>query len=174
MAIPNILFVHQSAEMYGSDKVLLYLVSGLLPLGFHPIVLLPEDGPLLAALQKAGVETHIVPVTKLDRKTLSFGGLLGLPWSLLRSVRSISRLIKDRPISLVYSNTLAVLGASVWAKLRGIPHIWHVHEILMSPKVVRHGFPLVLRLLADKIICNSTMTKAWVVGEQPKLEKKHW
>jgi len=172
MAIPNILFVHQSAEMYGSDKVLLYLVGGVQSLGFHPIVLLPEDGPLLGALRGVGVETHIVPVTKLDRKTLSVLGLFSLPLSLLKSVRSISRLMKERRVDLVYSNTLAVLGSSVWARLHGIPHIWHVHEILMSPKVVRKGFPLVLRLLADKVICNSTMTKEWLLAEQSALAAK--
>jgi len=172
MAIPNILFVHQSAEMYGSDKVLLYLVCGLQPLGFHPIVLLPEDGPLMTALKDTGVETYVVPVTKLDRKTLSLRGLAGLPWSLLKSVRSISGVMQGRQIDLVYSNTLAVLGSAVWAKLRGIPHVWHVHEILMSPGVVRRGFPWLLRLLADKIICNSNMTKDWLLGEQPSLASK--
>lgn len=172
MALPNILFVHQSAEMYGSDKVLLYLVSGLQPLGFHPIVLLPEEGPLLTALNEAGVETYIIPVTKIDRKTLTLRGLLGLPFSLFNSVRSINRLMQGRRVDLVYSNTLAVLGSAIWAKLRGIPHIWHVHEILMSPRVVRQGFPWALRLLADRVVCNSTMTKEWIVGEQPSINPK--
>ncbi len=172
MTTRNILFVHQSAEMYGSDKVLLYLVTGLLPFGFHPIVLLPEEGPLLTALRNAGIETHIVPVTKIERKTLTMRGLVGLPFSLLTSVRRINRLMQDRSVHIVYSNTLAVLGAAIWAKLRGIPHVWHVHEILMSPRVVRKGFPFLLRLLADKIICNSKMTNEWVVSEQPSVSEK--
>lgn len=172
MTTRNILFVHQSAEMYGSDKVLLYLVTGLLPFGFHPIVLLPEEGPLLTALRNVGIETHIVPVTKIERKTLTMRGLLGLPFSLLTSVRRINRLMQDRSVHIVYSNTLAVLGSAIWAKLRGIPHVWHVHEILMSPRVVRKGFPFLLRLLADKIICNSKMTNEWVVSEQPSVSEK--
>lgn len=168
----NILFVHQSAEMYGSDKVLLYLVSGMAAHGLNPIVLLPEEGPLLLELQKCGIETQIVPVTKLDRKTLSPKGLLRLPWSLYKSIVGINRAVAGRKIDLVYSNTLAVLGAAIWALLLRKPHVWHVHEILLSPTVVRKGFPCMVRLLADKAICNSTMTSNWLLAEQPRLAKK--
>lgn len=168
----RILFVHQSAEMYGSDKVLLSLVLGLKPQEFHPIVLLPGDGPLLTALRAGGIETHIVPVTKLDRKTLSAMGLLRLPFSVLKSIRAINHLLKGRHIDLVYSNTLAVLGAAVWAKFRRIPHLWHVHELLISPRVVTQGFPWMLRLLADKVVCNSTITKEWLLHEQPSLDAR--
>lgn len=155
--------------MYGSDKVLLSLVLGLKSQEFHPIVLLPGAGPLLAALQAGGIEAHIVSVTKLDRATLSLKGLIGLPSNLLKSMRAISHLLKGRNVDLVYSNTLAVLGVAVWAKFRRIPHIWHVHELLLSPVVVKRGFPWLLRLLADKVICNSTMTKEWLLREQPSL-----
>lgn len=168
----NILFVHQSAEMYGSDKVLLYLVNGMAAHGLNPIVLLPEEGPLLTALQECGVETQIVPVTKLDRKTLSPIGLLRLPWSLYKSITGINRAVAGRKIDLIYSNTLAVLGAAVWALLMRKPHVWHVHEILLSPTVVRKGFPWMVRLLADKAICNSTMTSNWLLAEQPRLAAK--
>lgn len=168
----NILFVHQSAEMYGSDKVLLYLVSAMAAQGLNPIVLLPEEGPLLIELQKRGAETLIVPVTKLDRKTLSPKGLLRLPWSLYKSIAGINRAVAGRQIDLVYSNTLAVFGAAIWAMLMRKPHVWHVHEILLSPSVVRKGFPWMLRLLADKAICNSTMTSNWLLAEQPRLAAK--
>lgn len=168
----NVLFVHQSAEMYGSDKVLLYLVSGMAAHGLKPIVLLPEEGPLLVELQRCGVETLIVPVAKLDRKTLSPKGLLRLPWRLYKSILGINRAVAGRHIDLVYSNTLAVLGAAVWALVMRKPHVWHVHEILLSPAVARKGFPWMVRLLADKVISNSTMTSKWLLAEQPRLAAK--
>ncbi len=169
MATKTVLFVHQSAEMYGSDKVLLSLVLGMGSRGFYPVVFLPSEGPLLTALTTSGIETHIVPVTKLDRKTLSPMGLLKLPIKLLASMWAVSRVLKGRHIDLVYSNTLAVLGAAVWAKFRRIPHVWHVHELLVAPRVVRQGFPWLLRFLADRILCNSTLTEKWVLDEQPSL-----
>lgn len=42
----NILYLHAGAEMYGSDKVLLQLVTKLNKKKFRPIVLLPEHGIL--------------------------------------------------------------------------------------------------------------------------------
>lgn len=158
--------------MYGSDKVLLSLVIGLALRDFFPIVLLPEEGPLYLALVAAHIECHIVQVTKLNRETLSFKGLISLPLELLSSIRVKSRIARGRHIDLVYSNTLAVLGAAVYAKFRRIPHLWHVHELLLSPRVVRQGFPWVLRLLADRVICNSTLTAQWLLNEQPKLSGK--
>lgn len=168
----TILFVHQSAEMYGSDKVLLWLVQGVRARGFHPIVLIPSDGPLYAELVAGGIETHVVEVTKLNRETLSLGGLLKLPFKLFGSMREKHRVIAGRKVDLVYSNTLAVLGGAVFARLHGIPHVWHVHELLKSPTVARKGFPWMVRLLADKVVSNSTMTEQWLLGEQPQLAKR--
>ncbi len=168
----TVLFVHQSAEMYGSDKVLLYLVIGLRDEGIKPIVLLPEKGPLLDALHAENVEAHIAPVAKLDRRTLSIKGLLRLPLTLVRSIRMIDQVVAGSSVDLVYSNTLAVLGSAIWAMYRRKPHIWHVHEILLSPAIVRRGFPLMTKLLADQAICNSNMTRKWLLDEQPNLASK--
>ena len=168
----TILFVHQSADMYGSDKVLLWLVQGVKGRGFHPIVLIPSQGPLHTALTASGIETHVLEVTKLNRETLSPLGLLKLPFKLLGSMREKRRVIAGRKVDLVYSNTLAVLGGAVFARLHDIPHVWHVHELLKSPTVVRKGFPWMVRLLADKVVSNSTMTEQWLLEEQPLLAKK--
>ncbi len=169
VANKTVLFAHQSAEMYGSDKVLLSLATGVVGRGFHPIVLLPGPGPLLTALQAGGIETFIVPIAKLDREILSIKGLVLLPLRLWVSMRVISRVGRSRRIDVVYTNTLAVLGSAVWAKLHGVPHLWHVHEILKSPAVVNRGFPLLLRLMADKVVCNSELTRQWVLAEQQAL-----
>lgn len=168
----TVLFAHQSAEMYGSDKVLLSLVLGVRRHGWYPIVLLPSDGPLFTALQAEQIETHIVEVTKLSRETFSIGGILTLPFKLFESWRQINRVRRVRPIDLVYSNTLAVLGAAVYARFKRLPHLWHVHELLTFPSVVRRGYPWLLRVLADRVICNSNLTSQWLLEEQAGLSKK--
>ncbi len=168
----TILFFHQSSEMYGSDKVLLWLVEGLKAKGFEVIVLVPTEGPLLAELRRTGVETHIVEVTKLNREILSLIGLMKLPFKLFASLQEANRVIAGRNIDVVYSNTLAVLGGAIYARISRLPHLWHVHELLKSPNLVRKGYPLMLRLMADKVVCNSTMTEKWLMDEQPALAIK--
>ena len=169
----NILFVHQSAEMYGSDKVLLFLAQGLQSgEDFIPVVVLPEDGPLRAALLAIGVEVHVAEVAKISRSVMSPAGLLRLAWCVLRGVRALDKIVGDRQIALVHSNTLAVLSGAVWALVRRKPHLWHVHEIILSPKLVSKVYPRLVRVLSDRVVSNSTLTERWLLSEQPSLASR--
>ena len=42
----TILYLHAGAEMYGADKILLELVTGLDKTKFRPVVILPTNGIL--------------------------------------------------------------------------------------------------------------------------------
>ena len=168
----TILFVHQSAEMYGSDKVLLALVSGLDSNTYYPIVLLPAHGPLASELHAARIEYHILPISRLSRATLSLRGLIDLPISLIRSVKAFNRVLKDRKVDLVHSNTLAVLSGMVWARWHSVPHVWHVHEIILRPQIVRKIYTWLLSEFADGIICISRATEANLLQDKPELANK--
>ena len=167
-----ILYVHQSADLYGSDRVLLALVSKLDKERFLPIVLLPVDGPLRNELEAAGIEYHVIAITRLARATLSVRGLLRLPNDLFHSLRAINRVLAGRKVSLVHTNTLAVLSAPLWARWYRIPHVWHVHEIIVHPVFVRKAYSYLLNCFADCIICVSHATKASLVQDQPALANK--
>ena len=56
----NILYLHAGSEMYGADKVLLELVSGLDKKRFHPIIILPSEGVLAVALKDLMIGTFIL------------------------------------------------------------------------------------------------------------------
>jgi glycosyltransferase involved in cell wall biosynthesis len=165
-----ILFIHQSAEMYGSDKVMLYLAQGLVNgAEYHPIVVLPEMGPLYTALLAAGVEVHIGVVAKVSRAVFTPLGLVRLAVLALKSVRSLDRIVSGRPIAVVHSNTLAVLSGAIWAYFRQKKHLWHVHEIILSPKLVSKAFPYLVKRMSDQVLSNSTLTESWLLSEQPTL-----
>jgi glycosyltransferase involved in cell wall biosynthesis len=165
----TVLFVHQSADLYGSDKVLLDIAVGIRSLGFLPIVLLPSRGPLVERLEAAGVETHVTNVAKLSRATFSVAGMLRLPMEIASAVRQIDRIVANRRIDIVHSNTLAVLGGAFWAKWRRIRHLWHVHELIVSPKVARLGFPRLVGWFSDVVMTNSTLTQKWMLDTNPNL-----
>ena len=44
----RVLFVHQSASLYGSDRALLEVVAATTAAGAESIVVVPTDGPLCA------------------------------------------------------------------------------------------------------------------------------
>ena len=58
----NILFIHQSAELYGSDKTLLLLLKYLDKSKYNPLVVLPNEGPLKQELEKENILVVIAPV----------------------------------------------------------------------------------------------------------------
>lgn len=165
-----VLFIHQSAEMYGSDKVLLYLAQGLLRKGeFRPVVVLPESGPLHTALIASEVEVHIGQVAKISRAVFTPMGLARLFWKTIKAIRSIDEIVSGREVSVVHSNTLAVLSGAIWALVRRKQHLWHVHEIILSPKLVSSIFPKLVNRLSDCAMSNSTLTERWLVTAQPTL-----
>lgn len=169
----NILFVHQSGEMYGSDKVLLYLVTEIVRhKNFYPIVVLPEHGPLAHALAENGAEVHIGEVLKVGRSTFTIRGIIELLLKLWSSFGGLSRIVGGREICVVHSNTLAVLGGALWARIRRVPHVWHVHELVESPRFVGRFYAALLSCAADMVICNSSATRAWLLDNSPRLAPK--
>ncbi|MBU2431711.1 MAG: glycosyltransferase family 4 protein, partial [Proteobacteria bacterium] len=170
----NILFVHQSADLYGSDKVLFDLVTSLDKKKFHPILLLPSKGPLLNKLLNNNIETYVVKLTRLSRATLSVKGIITLPFDILKSLRMFNQILKNRRIDIVHSNTLATLTGAFWAKCNKVPHLWHVHEMISRPRIVLWGYLFLLYFFADYIVCNSHATRKLLTDNQSFLIPKSY
>jgi glycosyltransferase involved in cell wall biosynthesis len=91
---------------------------------------------------------------------------------LIRSLRAINRVLNGRRVDLVHSNTLAVLSGAVWARCYRVPNVWHVHEIILNPKLVRKVYALLLSWFSDCIVCISHATKDNLLQDQPALANK--
>ena len=168
----TILFIHQSADLYGSDRVLANIVVGCKAAGHTSVVLLPCEGELADELRAASIEVKVGEVVKISRGLLSPRGLLSLPGRLRRSLAFIDGAVAGRKIDVVHSNTLAVLGGALWARRHRVPHLWHVHEIIESPRLLSYGFPVLVHALSDIVIANSRQTAAWLVKRVPNLGRK--
>ncbi|MGQ3051433.1 MAG: glycosyltransferase family 4 protein [Roseateles sp.] len=160
---PHVLVVHSSAELYGSDKSLLDLVQARRA-EFEFTVALPEEGPLIALLRAAGARVAVMDVCKLRRDMLRPSGLLAVWRSTRRCVAALQALAGDRPFELVYSNSMAVLGGAFLARRAGLPHVWHVREIVANSRVMTWGFRGLALWLATRLVCNSGETRAWIAG----------
>ena len=156
----NILFIHQSAELYGSDKTLLLLLKNLDKNKFKPIVLLPFDGPLKEALENENIEVVIAPVLKLYRKLFTPKNLIGFFKDIKAAFKIVNELHKKHQFTLIYSNTLAVLLGIMFAWKNNIKHLWHVHEIIEKPSLFKKAFVGLLSLKSNThIVYNSQATK---------------
>ncbi|MCW1146897.1 glycosyltransferase family 4 protein [Flavobacterium lacisediminis] len=166
----NILFIHQSAELYGSDKTLLLLLKNLNKNEFNPVVILPFDGPLKVALENENIEVIIAPVLKLYRKLFTPKNVLNFFKEIKIAFRIVNELHKKHQFDLIYSNTLAVLLGIMFAWKNNIKHLWHVHEIIEKPNLFKKAFVNLLSLKSNTfIVYNSQATKAfWEVNQRIK------
>ncbi len=169
----NILFFHQSAELYGSDKTLLYLVKDLKESSkYNPIVVLPDEGELTAVLNELNITYITTPVLKLSRGMFQASELFKLPFKIVKSIKYINKQLQGKEIALIHSNTLAVLLGSFYAKLRGIPHVWHVHEIIEHPKFAKFIYPKLVNGFSKKVIFNSVASQNSMCHSSASLKMK--
>lgn len=168
----NILFIHQSSDLYGSDKTLLQLLTNLDKSKFNPVVVIPLDGLLKEELELENIKVVIGPVLKLYRKMFMPKNIVLFLKQLKIAVSNLDELNKEHKFDIIYSNTLAVLLGMIYAKKRKIKHIWHVHEIIVHPKMIAYIFPKLLNKYADVVVCNSKATMDNVVLREKELINK--
>lgn len=156
----NILFIHQSAELYGSDKTLLYLVANLDKNKFFPIVILPNEGPLKTELDKENIKVIIAPVLKLYRKMFTPSNLLKFGKDYFKGTKTIKAIKKEYKIDFIYSNTLAVLLGFLYCFFHNTKHIWHVHEIIESPSIFTKAFRWFLNTSTNTVLIHNSIATA--------------
>ena len=155
----TLLFIHASADLYGSDITLLQIVSGLDREKFRCIVILPYDGPLVPRMRESGAEVVVCPALPVIRRQyMNPRGALYLTASWLRFAPRIAALIRKRDVALVHSNTLAVSLGGLAVRLTRRPHVCHVHEILRSPRAAASLLATLSSATATLVVANSRAT----------------
>lgn len=168
----NILVIHQSAELYGSDKMLLLLLKSMDKAKFYPVVVLPGEGPLKQELEKENIKVVTAPVLKVYRKMFTPKNLYRFFKDIKKGINLLDKLNCEYRFDLIYSNTLAVLLGMFYARKRKIKHVWHVHEIIAHPKIFAEAYPRLLNKTAHKVICNSLATRDNLLQRVPALHSK--
>lgn len=103
------LFIHGSADAYGSAMILLQINQILVRQCVHPIVILPHHGSFVESLSALGVEVHVINIGVLRRRYFTPWGIIGrlLLW-VFSSFRILS-LIKKNKVDIIYVNSLNVV-----------------------------------------------------------------
>jgi glycosyltransferase involved in cell wall biosynthesis len=171
----NILFLQSSSEGYGSAKILLQVLRLVQQQGDHALVILTNRGPLEEELNKLDVPYFVQNLGILRRKYLSVFGLLNRLQKLWAASRFLSRLHATHQFELVYSNTLAVVVGALWAKQNGIPHQWHVHEIVLGPSPLVRGLSWLMDYSSpNPIAVSQAVASHWQVHvKKAKLKVIH-
>ncbi len=169
----NILFIHQSAELYGSDKTILMFISSLDKTKYKPIVVVPFEGPLTREFEKNNIQVVIAPVLKLYRKMITPTNMIKATKEYKLGLQTLEALHKEHKFDLVYSHTLAALIGIVFARKHNIKHLWHIQEILARPVAINKIFKRLLNLKANhKAVYDSKATMNFWIENDEKLSEK--
>ena len=149
----RLLLVHSGTELYGSDRVCLWIMEALIGNGWEVEIVLPSAGDLAGAAAALGVPVHTIDPVPLRRADV--GTIRGLSGP-LRWPAGIPRLVsiaRSGGFDLVHTNTLPALGGWVAARAAGLPLVWSVHEILLPFRYL--GWYQRLVRDADAVLCCS-------------------
>lgn len=155
----RIMFLHTGAELYGADQILLSVVSNLDKNVFEPIVVLPNNGPLVNKLQAARIRTEIIPYPIVRRQFFNAKGIIKFVHAYIHDSKKLCAFAKKENIDIVHNNTIAVLEGIYLKKVLGLKLISHVHEMMAEPKIVAKFLYSIHLKHCDEIIAVSKAVK---------------
>lgn len=174
MTVPpyKALFVHSSNELYGADIILYSLLSRRDVAKWDPHVIVPCDVPyegrLTAKFREEGISYEEMALAVLRRKYFRPLGFPVYARNFAVSTARVLRKIRKERFEIVHSNTTAVLPGAVAAKLARVPHVWHSHEMVVSPKIVRKTTARLAPALSDVVITVSGAVRDHILRDNPK------
>ena len=167
-----ILVAHPGSELYGSDRVLLESVSGLVADGWDVLVTVPADGPLIAELRRRGARVELCPAPVVRKSVLSPRGFVRFAATSLRGLRRGSALLRRERPAAVFVNTVTVPLWIGLARLARIPVIVHVHEGEGSASPLVKKVLAAPLLLAQTVIANSAFSVEVLRSAFPALGRR--
>ena len=167
----TVLIAHPGADLYGSDRVMLETLAGLLERGVRVVLTAPIGGPLLSAARSLGAETHVVAVPVLRRASMRPRALARVVTGSVVAPLRIRALLRQVRPDAVYVSTLTIPLWQLVASAR-LPVIVHVHESERGiSRLLRTALVLPL-LAADRLIVNSRYTFQSLAEVLPSLGRK--
>lgn len=155
----TVLIANPSADLYGSDRMALEAVRGLVTLGWRTVVTCSIDGPLVPQLRAAGADVVILPVPVLRKSILSARGMLALLGEVVIGLPRMRRLMRDVEPDVMLANTVTLPFWTLAARSRREPVVVYVHEAeaaLSGPSRALLTAPL---RLANGVIFNSETSR---------------
>lgn len=122
----NVLYVTAYGSMKGGgERYLVDVIRHLDRTRFHPVVVTPQSGSLVALLESLGAETFVFGANygghnraEVWHKRLA---------ETRQQVHRIAKLIREKGIGLVHTNNHTRLEGAFAARIVGVPHVYLAH-----------------------------------------------
>lgn len=167
----NVLYFTNTMSMYGANNSLIDMIEKLKEHGINICVAIMEKGSIKEELRKLGIKTYIIPykTCAAAHGAVSYSQKVKNLRNNIRCMPRIKEIIMRNHVDLIHSNASNIDIGAMAALRYGIPHIWHIRELLYDDYRVEYNFPMISKFLlhkADKIIAIS-----YCVQERRKLGK---
>jgi glycosyltransferase involved in cell wall biosynthesis len=165
----TVLIVNPGADLYGSDRMMLETLEALRDAGWHVVVSVPHNGPLVPEVRRRGGEIAFCRTPVVRKAALKPAGALRLGADVLLSFGPAFRLIRKVRPDVVYVSTVTPFLWLLVARLARRRVICHVHEgeATASRYVLKAlNAPL---FLAHRIVINSAFSHGVLGRAWPRL-----
>src|SRR5699024_8480951 len=169
---PLVLAVHPGAELFGSDRMLLESVRGLLRHGSRVVVALPAAGPLAARLGEAGAEVVVTTMFVLRKRLFRPRRWPQLIRDLVAGTGATVRLLRRLRPDAVYVSTIIAPLWPILARLCGVPVVSHVHEAESDGSRIVNAILYAPHLAARQVLVNSKFSRDTVRRALPTVASK--
>ena len=169
----RILFVTHGVGLYGSERCMLNLLGRLDRNRYAPVVVIRgKKGGLADALEHLKIKFYIYPLDQwiAYADQYSFSHFYNVVRSLPARLRLLTELIERENIDLVYSNSMIVFDGALAARIRNVPHVTHIHEILKGEPFLKPYLPICLINTLVKSLSNRIVVVSQAVARS--LSKK--
>ncbi len=168
----SILVAHPSADLYGSDRVLLESVDGMVAAGWRVVVTVPSPGPLVAELARRGASVEFCPAPVIRKSALRPRGFARFVRDVALSIAPSWRLIRRSGRDGLYVNTITIPSWLVLGRLMGRRVTCHVHEAEGSASLLIRRLINLPLLFAQRIVVNSTFSLEVLSSAIPRLRAR--
>lgn len=134
----KVIYINHSSGIQGAGLALLNIIKGMLKLGIEPIVVLPNNGPLVNIFHEMGIKVYFVMHYNaiFPRKKFISDYIL-YPYRLLRTLffnkiaeNRFKKVVLIEHPDIIHSNSGVIRFGSKIANELNIPHVWHVREFI--------------------------------------------
>ena len=172
MTLRRALLLHASDELYGADRIFFHVASTLRRAGIEVTAVLPADiegeRPLSSRLTASGCDVRRLRLAVLRRRYMRAHRLPAFTSEWVGAVLRVRRLIRQVRPDVVYTNTLAVTAGAAAARSCGLPHVWHIHEIITSPRWLGRGLGAAAWRLSTRVVAASDAVAAFLHDGSPR------